>query len=548
MSTLFDTRRYLTEFDSARTGHILTDVLVVGGGIAGARAAIEAASHGDVILITKEKLKESASVYAQGGIASAIDPADSAEAHAEDTMRVAAGLGHADIVKRTVTEGLDRIHELMEWGAQFDKTQGQVDLGQEGGHHHRRILHAHGDATGRELMRCLRAKLRDTSNVRIFEDCFIIDLITLKGRCVGAVTFHPKYGHQLIWAARTIIASGGAGRLWRETTNPPVATGDGFAAAYRAGAKLRDMELMQFHPTVLYVAGASRTLISEAVRGEGAYLVDRNGRRFMQDYHPDGELAPRDIVSQAIRDTLAHTNATSVFIDVRHLGRERFAARFPHITELCEEFDLDVGRDLIPVRPAAHYMIGGILVDADGQTSLDGLLSCGEAASTGLHGANRLASNSLLEGLVYGAVAGRTAGRGLGADGHPVPAKIRSTAPDSRGTRLDLADVRNSLKSLMWRNVGITRSGTLLGEALEIIEFWGRFVLDKTFDDAEGWETQNLLTLGRLVTSGALHRTESRGVHFREDCPAGPNDSADAYHITQQRAGDNLIVERTPLG
>jgi L-aspartate oxidase len=547
MASLYDTRRYLTNWDAARIGHILTDVLVVGSGIAGQRAAIEAARYGDVILITKDSPDESATIYAQGGIACALADEDSAHAHAQDTLRVGSGLSHEDVVHRTVNEGEERVRELIEWGARFDMSGEDVALGQEGGHRHRRVLHADGDQTGRELIRCLSRKREEQPNVRIFDHCFLIDLITREGQCVGAVTFHPKYGHQMLWAGQTILAGGGSGRVYRETTNPAVATGDAYAAAYRAGARLRDLELVQFHPTTLYIAGSSRALISEAARGEGAYLVDRNGRRFMTDYHPDGELAPRDIVSRAIRDNLAQSGGTCVYVDVRHLGRKAFADRFPGITRLCADFDIDVGRDLIPVRPAAHYMIGGIVVDEHARTSVNGLLCCGEAASTGLHGANRLASNSLTEGLVYGMIAGRTAGeQARAASGSPAPAKIKSETPTSRHTRLDRADILNSLRSLMWRNVGISRDGVMLAEAIEIIDFWGRFVLDKTFDDVEGWEIQNMLTASRLIASGALHRHESRGVHFRTDCPPEPDPNATPYHISHQRSGNRQIVERTP--
>jgi L-aspartate oxidase len=548
MTTLYDSRRYLTNFDSVRTGNILTDVLVIGSGIAGMRAAIEAARYGEVILITKGSPEESATTYAQGGIASVMSADDSVHDHAADTLRVGVGLSHPDVVEQTVQEGIGRVRELIDWGARFDRVGADVALGQEGGHHRRRILHANGDRTGRELVRCLLAKVQATPRIRLFDRCVLIDLITLDGRCVGATTYHPKHGHQLIWSGQTILASGGCGRVYRETTNPEVATGDAYAAAWRAGAVLRDMEMIQFHPTTLYIAGASRALVSEAVRGEGAHLVDRNGRRFMSDYHPDGELAPRDIVSRAILDVLANVGGTCVYLDVRHIGRTAFAERFPNITAMCADFDIDVAKDLIPVRPAAHYTIGGVAVDAQARTSVDGLLCCGEAASTGLHGANRLASNSLLEGLVFGAAAGRVAGEAVAA-GHRSagPARIKELQPQSRRTRLDLEDIRNSLRSVMWRNAGIARAGDLLEETVEIIEFWGRFVLDKTFDDREGWETQNMLTVSRLITTGALHRTESRGVHHRTDFPADPAPTSPVYHITQQRTGERNVVAQQAL-
>jgi L-aspartate oxidase len=567
MASLFDTRRYLTNFDAARTGHLLTDILVVGSGVAGARAAIEAAKFGDVILICKSAAEESVTRYAQGGIASAMAEDDSVEQHRDDTLRVGGGLSRRAAVDLLVSEGPRRVAELIEWGIHFDKSGSAYALTREGGHTANRILHSQGDATGRELAETLLRKLRATPGIRVFDHCFLIDLITLdapqpgapagshsrpraepaaasqgEGRCVGAITYHSKYGHQLIWARQTILAAGGCGQVYRETTNPPVATGDGMAVAYRAGATLADMELMQFHPTTLYVAGSSRALISEAVRGEGAYLVNRAGQRFMREYHPDGELAPRDVVSRAILDQLARTGATSVFLDVRHIPKAHFVKRFPYIGRLCADFDIDVSRDLIPVRPSAHYMIGGVLAELDTSTSRPGLLACGEAACSGVHGANRLASNSLLEGLVFGAIAGQTAGARLGDAGIPqLPARVRSENLRSTRTELDLVDIRNSLRSLMWRNAGIERQGERLAETREIIEFWGHYVMDKTFDDAAGWETQNLLTVARLIAVSALHREESRGVHFRCDYPEDAS-GLPGTHTIVQRGADGLSM------
>jgi L-aspartate oxidase len=519
MARLYDRRRYLTNFDSRRVPHLFTDVLVIGSGVAGLRAAIEAAPHAATLLITKGKLPESNTWAAQGGIAVVTDPSDSFEGHIADTLTVACGLGDRRAIERIVREGPARIEELVRWGARFDRTGNSLARGREGGHGTARIIHAHGDATGREVADTLIRVARQCEGLRLFEDCFAIDLVTIEGRCVGAITFHPKYGHQMFWAAQTILAGGGCGQLYRESTNPAVATGDSHAMAWRAGAVLRDMEMVQFHPTTLYVAGATRALISEAVRGEGAYLVNRRGERFMSQYHPDGELAPRDVVSQAILTEMVRTDATCVYLDVRHIGAERFARRFPAITELCRQFEIDVGRDLIPIRPAAHYMIGGVAVDEHAQTSIPGLLACGEAACTGVHGANRLASNSLLEGLVFGTEAGRQAVVGLNNGPSLRVAAVRSETPHSPRTELDIADVRNSLRSVMWRNVGVERCGDRLAETQEIIEFWGHYVMDKVFDDRLGWETQNMLTTSRLITAAALRRIESRGVHFRTDYP-----------------------------
>lgn len=536
MASLFDTRRYLTDFDSIQMGHVLTDTLVIGSGVAGARAAIEAARYGLVTLVTKGGFEDSCTRYAQGGIAVAIDGDDSPKLHYEDTMRVGRGLNRAEAVDLLVTEAPSCIQELVAWGFEFDRVDGALSLGREGGHSVNRIIHAHGDQTGRELSRTLRLRARKTENLRLFEHCFLVDFMTVDDRCVGIVAYHEKYGHQLIWAKQTVLASGGCGRIWRETTNPSVATGDGVAAAFRAGATVRDMEFMQFHPTTLYVAGAGRALISEAVRGEGAYLIDRAGNRFMQDYHPDAELAPRDVVSRAIHSHLRETRSNCVYLDVRHI--KGFQARFPHIARLCADFQIDVTRELIPVRPSAHYMIGGVEVGLDGSSSVEGLLCCGEAASTGVHGANRIASNSLLEGLVFGKLAGATAGQRSAASGaNAVPIRrLVSRNPPSARTTLDLPDIRNSLRSMMWRNVGIVRHGERLRETGEILDFWAHYTLDKVFDDAPWWETQNQLTVASLIALSALCRAESLGVHFRQD--SQDDATEEPYNVAITRSDD----------
>ncbi len=530
MTPGYDSRAYLTNFDSHRTGNLFTDVLVIGSGVAGARAALEAARFGQVILVCKADFNESATNYAQGGIAVAHrGDAESIQLHFQDTMEVGCGLNRVEAVQKLVNEGPARIEELIEWGLDVDRDNGVVSLAMEGGHSVKRIVHCHGDQTGKELVRTLKDRVFHSPHIRVFEHCFLIDLLTLEGRCAGAVTFHPRYGHQLIWARQTVLASGGCGHIWRETTNPPTATGDGLAAAFRAGAALRDMEFMQFHPTTLYVAGAGRALISEAVRGEGAYLLDRAGERFMPAYHPDAELAPRDVVSRAIHDHLIKTRSNCVYLDVRHL--KNFASRFPHITQLCADFQINVSRELIPVRPSAHYMIGGVTVELDATSTLDGLLACGEAACSGVHGANRMASNSLLEGLVFGRIAGETAGQ-KAAESRPtirVPAHVTSEIPTSPRTPLDLADISNSLASIMGRNLGIVRSEQPMRETLEILDFWGRFTLDKTFDDTVGWEVQNKLTVARLITLSSLLRTDSIGVHFRVDAKPLPTAARPAH-------------------
>lgn len=540
-------RRYLTNFEPHRLPHLFTDVLVLGGGVAGLRAAIEAAADCDVVVVTKDVVTVSATQWAQGGIAAATEPPDSPEAHARDTLTVACGLAHEAVVRLVVNEAPDRIHELQEWGARFDVGDHGLSLGREGGHSAARIIHAYGDATGAEIARTLLEKARQMPRIRIFENCFAVDILTHEGAAVGVVTHHAKYGFQMFWAPTTIVATGGFGRVFRESTNPPVATGDGIAMAFRAGAVLRDMEMVQFHPTTLYVAGASRTLISEAVRGEGAHLVNRAGERFMPRYHAMAELAPRDVVSRAISAEMKREHAGHVFLDVRHFAPRHFAARFPSIDKQLRAFDIHPERDLIPVRPAAHYAVGGIRTDLDAATSVAGLLACGEAAASGLHGANRLASNSLLEGLVFGLRAGRVARqRAAGNKRVNQPRPVSHLLPASSRTELDLADVASSLRSVMSRNVAIERSGDRLRETLEIIEFWSRYVMDKVFDDAASWETQNLLTLAACVAAGAAMRCESRGVHFRSDFPE-PQETW-RRHIDLHRDDEGLQAGTAEIG
>ncbi|MCC7146695.1 MAG: L-aspartate oxidase [Phycisphaeraceae bacterium] len=520
MHAVFDQRRYLIPFRATLLPQIFTDVLVIGAGVAGMRAALAAAEHGDVIIALKGEIKDSNTYWAQGGIATVLADDDSLDSHIQDTLTAGAGLCDEPIVRQVVEAAPSMMRELIDWGMRLDRDAGNaLDLGREGGHSRNRIVHAHGDATGRELSVTLERQCRRHDRVRMFSDCFVLDLITLDGaspRCLGAITHHPKYGLQVIWAKATILASGGCGQVYRESTNPPLATGDGLAIAYRAGAELADMAFMQFHPTTLYVAGASRSLISEAVRGEGAFLVDRNGYRFMQDHHEQWELAPRDVVARAILTQMARTNYSHVFLDCRQMGSERFAQRFPGIFELLRKFDIDPGRDLIPIHPSAHYMIGGVLTDRFGRTNITGLYACGEAACTGLHGANRLASNSLLEGLVFGRLAGQVCCELL--DGQPPgPAKIISDVRESGRAELDLSDVRSSLRSVMWREVGIQRDGRHLEEVAEMFDFWASYTLDKIFDERRGWEVQNLLLVGALMTRAASWRAESRGTHFRMD-------------------------------
>lgn len=542
MHALFDQRRYLIPFRSGLLPQIFTDTLVIGAGAAGLRAAIAAAAGGsDVIILTKDGTEETNTAWAQGGIAAVMQgqsPQDGAvaddtfDSHVEDTLIAGAGLCDEYAVRKIVEGGPARMRELVEWGMRFDRgPDGLIALGQEAAHSHHRILHAMGDATGRELSRTLVQKVAGTSGIRLFTQCFALDLITpsneLGAPVLGAITHHPRYGLQMIWARSTILASGGAGMVYRETTNPRVATADGLAMAYRAGAAVQDLAFVQFHPTTLYLAGRPRSLISEAVRGEGAHLLDQSGIRFMLEAHPQAELAPRDVVSRAIVRRVASHGGTHVFLDLRHLTR--FPDRFPGIARLLTDVGLDPATQLVPVNPAAHYFIGGVTTDLEGRTSVPGLFAVGEVASTGLHGANRLASNSLLEALVVGEAAGRVAaaasGSGAGAGGNgsvsgkamPAPVPINSDIRPSDQGEIDLADIRSSLRSAMWRNAGIERSGPRMADAIEMIDFWARYTLDKIFDGPEGWQVQNMLLASALIARSAAWRRESRGAHWRSD-------------------------------
>ncbi|MBL8762772.1 MAG: L-aspartate oxidase [Phycisphaerae bacterium] len=569
MDPLFDRRRYLIPFRSSLLPQIFTDTLVIGAGVGGLRAAIAAAAHGEVLVLCKDEPYNSNTGWAQGGISAVLTDSDSVESHARDTLEAGAGLCDEPAVRAIVQAGPDRIRELLEWGLRLDTDrEGTLIMGREGGHSTSRIVHADGDATGRELLRCLLEKTTRSDQIRFFQSCFTLDLITPGddagspgGPVMGAITHHPRYGLQVIWAKATVLAAGGAGMLYRETSNPRTSTGDGVAMAYRAGATVADMAFVQFHPTTLYLAGASRSLITEAVRGEGAHLLDANGQRFMLGLHPLAELAPRDVVTRAIVQRLAAQGATNVFLDARHVNG--FAARFPGIAKLLAKFDLDARTDLIPVHPAAHYMIGGIATDLNGRTSLPGLYAVGEATCSGLHGANRLASNSLLEGLVMGEIAGRTAcemthperkpvpaghpphANGWGAPPRGAPVPIISDIRLSEQAELDLTDVESSLRSAMWRNAGIERAGPRLRDVAEMIDFWARYTLDKIFDEPRGWQIQNMLTVAALIARSAAWRAESRGCHWRTDYPG---ESRPEFHLHDQwRRGDTEPTTR-PVG
>jgi len=519
--------RYLIPFHTKRHPHFFTDILVIGGGLAGLRAALAVDPKFQVLLICKDGLENSNSMHAQGGIAAVWNENDSMTAHIEDTITAGGNLCERKVVEHVVRSGPEEIRKLIEFGAQFDKKpDGEILLGREGGHRSDRVLHANGDATGRELIRSLIAEVQRRPNIRIWEHTFALDLLTHQNRCCGAIVYWEKQDEkELIWAKQTVLASGGIGQLYRETTNPEVATGDGIAMACRAGAVIQDMEFVQFHPTVLYIAGSSRSLITEAMRGEGAILVDRRGFRFMPDYDARAELAPRDVVSRSIVQQMEKTNSPNVFLDLTHKPADWLYARFPGIAATCRQFGIDIAKDRIPVRPGAHYAMGGVAVNIDGQSSLPGLWAIGEVARTGLHGANRLASNSLLEAIVFGESAGRLASeaaKSMPEDYRVLPIENQplSTMGSSQKYQtslINIPDIRNALKSLLWRKAGVIRTEEGLRGALEDAMQWSSYVFSRQFQTTESWELQNMLTVARLILEAALKRPETCGAHTRCD-------------------------------
>jgi len=535
-----ESRRYLVSFDTSSAPHIFTDVLVIGSGVAGLRAAIAAANYGEVLVVTKDTAREGSTGHAQGGIAAASDSQD-VESHIQDTLEVGCGLCNEDAVRTIISEGPSSVQELIDWGAKFDSEDGKPHLTREGGHSRSRILHAGGDATGAEVEAALLTEAQVHRRIHILENFFVVDILNENGVCHGAIVYNASKGLMMVWSRQTILATGGTGRLFRETTNPGVITGDGIAMAYRAGAALTDLEFIQFHPTTLYIAGASRALISEAVRGEGGLLKNREGKRFMDDYHPDAELAPRDVVSRSILQEMQRTGDTNVYLDLTHLGREHIYERFPFIRSLCAEFDIDIAEDMIPVRPSAHYSVGGVKIDLGGATGIEGLYACGEVACTGFHGANRLGSNSLLEGLVMGRRAGEAAGKML----HKLSARLGPYTMVNREQKIhhspiDVADVEISLRSLMWRNAGIERNEEALAAADQRADFWCSYIMEREFHKPAGWQLQNMLTLAKLIIYFSRQRTESRGCHYRTDYP-GRDDTNWNRHTNLVR--DNVEVQ-----
>jgi L-aspartate oxidase len=496
------------------------DFLVIGAGIAGLSAAIRLADAGTVLVVTKEELAESNTAYAQGGIAVAMGGDEDVALHLEDTMAAGDGLVNREAAAVLVSQGPQRVEELLEWGTAFDRYPegqgGELMRTREGAHSLSRILHANGDATGKEIAVSLLRHVRGIAKIELMEWTTSVDLIVESGRVVGASLLDCEGGLRVVQARAVLLASGGAGQVYSDTTNPPVATGDGIAMAYRAGAEVSDMEFYQFHPTAFSAPGAPRFLLSEALRGEGAYLVNAKGERFMERYHPLLELAPRDVVARAItREGMDGP----VYLDMRHLAggtdAKDLKVRFPGISRFLAGYGLELGRDLIPVRPAAHYLMGGVKTAVQGRTSLPGLYAAGEAACTGVHGANRLASNSLLEGLVFGALAAEA----MVAEAPVEDMRVLAVAEGSDGVTGEAATERwiDELRELMWKDAGLLRDANGLQQAQRGLGALAAAMPKGLFRRAV--EARNLHAVAEMIVASALGREESRGAHYRNDFP-----------------------------
>lgn len=495
--------------------NIVTDFLIIGSGVAGLRSAIELAKHGEVLVVTKDAPSESSSEYAQGGVAVALSDEDEVGIHYEDTIKAGDGLCTEEAVKVLVQEGPERILELIEWGTEFDRSGSKLCFTLEAAHSRKRILHCHGDSTGKEIMRTLLRQVRSLPNIKKLPFSIASELIVKDQRCLGAYVITPQ-GPAEIFAKAVILCTGGAGQIYCRTTNPQVVTGDGIAMAYKAGALIKDMEFVQFHPTTLYAPTAPQFLLSEAMRGEGAILRNIFMQEFMSSYHPKAELAPRDVVSRAIVYEMIKCKSDKVFLDLRHLDCEFIKNRFPKIFNTCLKYDINICYDLAPVSPAAHYFMGGVYTDINAQTTIEGLFSAGECACTGVHGANRLASNSLLEGLVFGY---RSALQASKLKNQKIikpdkPSHLSSFDPEPA----DLNEMRAYLRRTMWDYVGIIRSEQSLLKAKDAVNS----MFDITtlrLNTRSGIELQNMLIVSMLVIDSALKRKKSVGAHFREDYP-----------------------------
>jgi len=491
------------------------DYVIVGSGIAGLFAALLAKDHGSVLILTKGSIDECNTKHAQGGIAAPVGPDDSPELHLRDTLAAGAGLVDEEAARILTSEATERIADLVRFGVPFDSVEGHVALGREGAHSRARVLHAGGDSTGAHIELSLSSLAR-MSAVTVREYCLVEEILTEDGTARGVRAIDARSGGRETFDARfVILATGGAGHLYKVTTNPDVATADGVALGYRAGAEITDMEFIQFHPTALRLPDVPAFLISEAVRGEGGVLRNAEGRAFMSDYHPQKDLAPRDVVARAIVAEMTRSGSDHVDLDVTHLPPEKVSARFPQIYRFCLDHGVDITRRPIPVSPAAHYMMGGVRTNTWGETNLRGLYACGEVACTGVHGANRLASNSLLETVVFARRAVARTVSGEGPDPLP-PAETISLAEVSTTSRVPPVD-KAAVQSLMWDDVGIIRSAESLTRAREALAAWQRQL--PAPDDRRSHELANLVLTGRLVSEAALIREESRGAHYRTDFP-----------------------------
>ena len=525
------------------------DYAVVGSGIAGLRAAIELSSLGSVLVLAKSNLSDSATAWAQGGIAVALSDEDEIGLHEQDTINAGDGFCRPEAVALLVEEGPKYITQLIEWGTEFDRAGTKLAFTREAAHSRSRILHAHGDSTGREISRALLARAHTIPHLHLRAHAFTTELIVENGRVAGLRFIDETDGslHE-VRASAVLLATGGLGQIYLETTNPEVATGDGMAIAYEAGAILSDMEFVQFHPTALAVKGAPRFLLSEALRGEGGVLRNIGLERFMKRYHEAQELAPRDIVARAIVSEMHRTDATHVYLDMTKKSEEFLKKRFPRIYETCSGFGLDLAGDMAPVCPAAHYMMGGVKTDLWGRTSLPGLYAAGETAATGVHGANRLASNSLLEGLVFGARSGQAMMKdspvskrsGAALPGNPAPLPGNGLSAQKEAAKSVLkpnatAETLSKIRDLMWREVGILRSGKELADAVKQLES-----LKPPKSEIAGrpeYELRNLHALALLMARSGLAREESRGSHYRSDFPYR-NDEDFGRHSVVQKGQD----------
>ena len=513
------------------------DYIIIGSGIAGLNTALLAREHGTVLIVTKGRIDDCNTRYAQGAIAAAVGPGDSPALHMQDTLAAGAGLCDPVAVQVLTDEGPQRVARLIQWGVPFDTLHGQVALGREGAHSLPRILHAGGDATGQHIELTLAEQVTH-SDIEVLEYTLATGLVVEEGGIRAVETLNGVSGAKETFAGRTVVIStGGAGQAFRYTTNPDVATGDGVALGFLAGATVMDMEFYQFHPTALWIEGAPTFLLSEAMRGEGAVLRDESGRAFMADYHPLADLAPRDVVSRALAAEMEHGSGGQVFLDISHLPSETVQSRFPTIYSFCLGYGVDITKEPVPVAPAAHYMMGGLKIDTWGRTNIQGLYACGEVACSAVHGANRLASNSLLDTLVF---AQRLIASSIGQAPERQEILIKNppeTPKETPGETGDLAATlppralvcasmpalsKEALQDLLWRNAGISRHGSRLLLTARILCTWERTRPEPA--DQAGYELRNLLLLGRLMVEAALLRQESRGSHFREDFPdTSPN-------------------------